>query len=158
MLSDMSGRDPSKYGLKFDTDAYGYYNQQMHAASFGLASSANVASPSVAYGHMNHATSSGVGNFTATAAAIDTDVDPKELDQYLPQSRRLTNPSYKTEDMVELQAMSSTNADHSLPANSNASKYDLSAANGVDLAGSSSGHYYSDNVSFYPAWNGNYAN
>lgn len=169
MAMAASGRE-YKHSAKLDESYLNYYP----SAYGGLSSCSATPSPS------HHSTSamplyhgSGASTMSSfastTAAALDTDVDPKELDQYLPnqpQARRATNSSYptKSEEMVELQPMpvpmEHPMAESSTVSSSTAvSKYDLSTANDDSMAGNSNGLYYHDTSSFYPyATTWSYAN
>lgn len=166
-----AGRELSKYGSKPNSDAYGsLYTPQMHqhGLAYGLTSYPTTPSPSnlsIAYNHVGNTVTT---NFANTPAALDTDVDPKELDQYLPNQtpiRRVPSSAYsfKTEEVVELQPMPPAIEPHLNTNITTNEKYDLSGVEQSedDLAGNSNGLYYQYSSCYpYPhasAWS-NYSN
>lgn len=107
-----SAKSTSKYPPKYNVDPYSIYSHQLHQ-HYPMISSSTTSTPSPSSSATNYANSSLVNNFSSTN--IDTDVDPKELEQYLDSSgqvKRLhptTSYGYgiKTSDeLVELQPIS----------------------------------------------------
>lgn len=147
-----SGRD-IKYNSKSDSYGCVSYAHQLHPHSaYSLASSP---APSNTAGlqynpHgqnlVNNNNNSNTNNNNFTATPLDTDVDPKELDQYLhnqPQIRRVSSAtaysSFKTEEVLELQPMPTTGDPET---HSTSDKYDL---NGQQSGDSINSVYYHEN-------------
>lgn len=124
-----ASRDLSKYGGKLNAESYaGFYPHQLHQHTYPLPSCNTTPSPSSSTVIQYSQSNSAAANAFGTSAALDTDVDPKELDQYLhnQQIRRVMNPPYgfKTEEsLLELQPMP-TMIDSSFAGD----KYDLNGA------------------------------
>lgn len=106
-------KSSSKYTPKYNVDPYSIYSHQLHQ-HYPMISSSTTSTPSPSSTATNYANSNLVNNFSSTN--IDTDIDPKELEQYLDSSgqvKRLhpTTTGYgygiKTSDeLVELQPIS----------------------------------------------------
>lgn len=155
-----SGRDNSKYGTKLNADPYptGIYSNQLHqSSSYSMASCNSTPSPSNSIIQYNHTNASIATTFTTSA--LDTDVDPKELDQYLhnqAQMRRVAaGPVYglKTEDnLLELQPIST------IDSNFTADKYELNGGPTAEV--NPNGNYYDNPYQYqytHSAW-GSYSN
>lgn len=148
--SSSGGRD-LKYGSKLDGYGSGSYAHQLHPHSaYSLTSSPT--SSATQYNlhgqnlvnNNNNSSNHNNNNNNFTATPLDTDVDPKELDQYLhnqPQVRRVSGAtaySFKTEEVLELQPMPIGAETHITP-----DKYDL---NGQQSGGDTiNGLYYHEN-------------